>query len=98
MANNDEFEALKHKITWVLREHSVKRAGIFGSYAKGEQTKHSDVDVLIEADEDADLVDIIGIKLSLEKATQKKIDLVEYSTIRPELKESILSGEIPLNL
>ena len=38
---------IKKKIEKPLRDAGVVRAGIFGSYARGEQTKNSDIDILI---------------------------------------------------
>lgn len=93
-----EIEHIKQKILPILRKHNVTKAGIFGSYARGEQKKKSDIDLLIEIDPNLDLFDIIRLKLILEKEVNKKVDLVEYSCIRPELKERILGDEIPLEL
>ncbi len=41
----------KKKIVLVLKKHNIKRAGIFGSYARGEAKKSSDMDSLIEFNE-----------------------------------------------
>ena len=43
-----EFESIKQKILPILKSYRVTKAGIFGSYARGEQNKKSDVDILIE--------------------------------------------------
>ena len=58
--------------------------------------KRSDVDILVELDSRLSLYDVIGIKLELEKKLKKKVDLVEYETIRPELKETILNEEVSI--
>lgn len=44
----NKIESIKKKIVPILKKHGVVRAGIFGSYARGEQNKNSDVDILIE--------------------------------------------------
>src|SRR3989344_6115401 len=41
-------ENIKKKIIGVLRKNNIKKAGIFGSYARGEGQRGSDVDILIE--------------------------------------------------
>ena len=46
MVKNKEIEEIKMKIIPVLKEYRVTRAGIFGSYARGEQKKDSDIDIL----------------------------------------------------
>ena len=89
-----EIEKLKPKIVNILKEQKVMRAGIFGSYARGEQKKDSDIDILIEIDDSLSLLDFIGIKLALETALKRKIDLVEYKAIKPQIKNKILKEEM----
>ncbi|MCK5624245.1 nucleotidyltransferase domain-containing protein [Candidatus Pacearchaeota archaeon] len=78
----------------ILIKNNVIKAGIFGSYVRGEQKKNSDVDLLVELEKDIDLLDVIRIKIELEKVLKKKVDLVEYETIRSELKNPILKEEV----
>jgi len=92
----ENLEEIQKKIINILKDYNVKKAGIFGSFVRGEQKRNSDVDVLVELDEKLDLFDVIQIKLDLEKAIRKKVDLVEYNLIRPELKDIILNEEVVL--
>jgi UTP:GlnB (protein PII) uridylyltransferase len=46
---------IRARLIAVLRQHGVRRAGVFGSFARGEQTSASDVDLLIEPDAEATL-------------------------------------------
>jgi uncharacterized protein len=96
MKKNKEIEKIKKKIIPVLKEYQVTKAGIFGSYARGEQKKDSDIDILIKIHNDASLLTVIGLKMDLEKIIKRKVDLVEYETIRKELKEQILNDEIKI--
>lgn len=89
-------QEIKEKILPVLKEHKVTKAGIFGSYARGEEKKGSDVDILIEIHESVSIYGLIELKILLEKRLKKKVDLVEYSLIRKELKSRILNDEIPI--
>ena len=91
-----ELEDIKKKIVPILKKNNVKKAGIFGSYARGEQKKNSDVDILVEVEKEADLIDIIRLKNTLEKAVKRKIDLVEYNCIRQEIRQNILREEMPI--
>lgn len=93
---NQELESIKQKILPILKSYKVKKAGIFGSYARGEQKKKSDVDILIELGEELSLFGFIDFKNTLEKAIKKKIDLVEYGLIREEIRNQVLNDEIPL--
>ncbi len=93
---NKETENLITKILPVLRVHNTLKAGLFGSYARGEFRQDSDVDILISLQKEKSLFDFIKIKLDLEDVLNKKVDLVEYNTIKPALKDSILNSEIKI--
>ena len=80
----------------VLRRHGITRAGIFGSVARGDATTESDVDILIELDVQASLLDFVGIKLELEDVLGRRVDLVQYAAIKPALRDRILREEVPL--
>ncbi|MBU3912559.1 MAG: nucleotidyltransferase family protein [Nanoarchaeota archaeon] len=94
MNKNEEIEAIKLKIMPILKEYKVTKAGIFGSYARGEQKKKSDVDILIKIGDDAGFLTLAGLKLDLQKVINKKVDLVEYENIRKEIRDNILNDEI----
>ena len=96
MEKNKEIEEIKQKIIPILKKYKVTKAGIFGSYSKGKQKKNSDIDILIKIHDDAGLFTLIDLKLDLQKIIKKRVDLVEYETIRKELKEQILNEEIKI--
>lgn len=87
-------EGIKRKVLPILQRYGVKKAGLFGSCVRGELREESDIDILVEIEKDISLLDFVGIKLELEETLGKKIDLVEYSTIKPLLKESILKEQV----
>ena len=87
---------IKKKAAPVLRKNDVVKAGIFGSYARGEAKKRSDIDILIKIEGKKSLLDIVGIQLALQEKLKKKVDLVEYQEIYPALKKQILSEEVKI--
>ena len=88
---------IKKKIEKPLRDAGVVRAGIFGSYARGEQTKNSDIDILIEVKgRKFSLLDLVGLENKIHKILKKKIDLLPYGAINKYLKEKILSEEVQI--
>ena len=89
-------DEIKNKIIPILKKYGVKRAGIFGSVVRGEETEESDIDVLVEIEIRMSLLDFAGLKLELEEALGKRVDLGEYSTIKPIIKEQILSEEVAI--
>jgi len=86
-------EHIKRKILPILQRYGVKKIGLFGSCVRGEMTPDSDIDILVDIEKDISLLDFVGLKLELEEALNRKVDLVEYSTIKPLLRESILSQQ-----
>jgi predicted nucleotidyltransferase len=90
-----EIDKIKSKINPILKSNKVTKAGIFGSYSRGEQRKDSDVDIVVEInDKNMSLIGFIGLNLALEEILGKKVDLVEYGAIKPLIKERILNEEI----
>jgi predicted nucleotidyltransferase len=87
-------EEIKSKIVPILKQHGIKKAAIFGSFVKEEVKSSSDVDVLVEIKNDMSLLDFVGMKLELEEAINRKVDLVEYDTIKPIIKERILAEQV----
>ncbi len=85
---------IRSRLAPILRKHSIRRAGIFGSAARGSVRKDSDIDVLVKIEKNISLFDFVGIQLEMEKALGKKVDLVEYGTIKPALKQRILAEEV----
>jgi len=61
---------------------------------EGGMREDSDIDILVQIEKDISLLDFVGIKLEIEEALERKIDLVEYSTIKPLLKERILKEQV----
>ena len=89
-----QLELIKRKAIPVLQKYHVKKAGIFGSYARGKQKRNSDVDFLIEInDQKMSLLGFIHIKHELENVLGKKVDLVEYKLLRSEIREKVAAEE-----
>ena len=89
-------DQIKERVLPILKEVGVTRSSIFGSYAAGENVKDSDIDILIEPPESMTLFSFAGLKLELEEALGRKVDLVEYSAIKPRIKKQLLSNQIPI--
>jgi len=91
-----KIDEIKRKILPILKRYNVKRAGIFGSIARGEENEESDIDILVEIEGRMSLLDFAGLKIELEEALGKRVDLGEYSTIKPIIKKQILSEEVSI--
>lgn len=93
MKTLDEIKAvLKDHEEEVRQKYKVSEIGIFGSVARGEQRKRSDIDILVEFKEEdiPDLFKFIEFERYLKRLLKKKVDLVRKGGIRPELKDIVL--------
>lgn len=90
MANEYNLEQRLKLVKPILKEkYKVNKIGYFGSYARGEQTEQSDIDILVEFSEPVGL-EFIELKDYLEEVLDKKVDLVTENALKPQLKDSIL--------
>jgi predicted nucleotidyltransferase len=89
-------KVLLKKIKTVLKKHGIKRAAVFGSYARGQERKTSDIDLLVEMDDEKSLFDFIRLQLNLEKALKRKVDLAEFGYLHPFIKDSVDKELVPV--
>ena len=89
-----KIQSLKLKLLKLLDKKDIARAGIFGSYARGEQKKNSDIDILIQFKGRKSLFDLSKLELELEKKLGRKVDLITYNSIHPLIKNQILGEEV----
>ena len=73
-----------------FKTQPVQKAWIFGSYARGEETADSDVDILVEYDKNAriSLLTISHMMGELERTTGRHVDLIEEGCLLPFAVES----------
>jgi uncharacterized protein len=71
------------------QKFKIRRIGLFGSYARQEQRPDSDIDLLVDFSEDADLFDLIELKYFLEDRLHHRVDIVPEHSLRDELKASV---------
>ena len=74
------------------KRYKVAQIGVFGSYARGDQKKRSDIDILVEFERGHKTFDnYMELKFFLEELLHLKVDMVLRNAIRKEIKEHILS-------
>jgi hypothetical protein len=84
---------IKKKILPILKRQGVLKAAVFGSFARGEETKKSDIDFLMKIARNKTLFDIIKLKLELEEKLGRNVDIVEYDAIHPLIKKVVLKEQ-----
>lgn len=73
-----------------LSQLGSRHLAIFGSTAKNEATKTSDIDILVDFDTKKDLFEFIDLKFYLEDLLNCDVDLVSKKALHPALKKRIL--------
>lgn len=96
MKTANQIDNVKEKILPVLAKYQVEKASIFGSFAQGRVREDSDLDILVQLNDQLSLFDFIGLKNDLEDTVGRKVDLVEFDTIKELLKEKILAEQVPI--
>jgi len=91
-------QSLKEILPELQTRYGVKSLGIFGSYVHGQQKKGSDLDLLVEFNEQAPvtLVGFVALERELGKLVGRKVDLVERDTLKPVIGKRILEEIIPV--
>jgi predicted nucleotidyltransferase len=76
----------------LCRRYRVRELSLFGSAARGEMRRDSDIDMLVEFLPDAsiDLVDYAGLMLDLSHLLGRKVDLVSKNGLKPLIRTSVL--------
>jgi len=84
-------QAMNKAIADYFRTQPVVKAWLFGSFARGEETPVSDVDILVQFDENArvSLMKHAAMICDLEKILDRSVDIIPEKTLRPQIRESI---------
>jgi len=91
-------EQIKLMKPYLKSSFYVKTIEVFGSYVRNEQTKKSDVDVLVTFFEpnDIDLFKFIELRLFLKDKLGIDVDLVEKKNLKPIIRENVLKEAVTL--
>ncbi len=93
--NRDIKVILQEHKNYLVEKFGVIEIAIFGSYARGEQMKDSDVDLIVDFKEGYKTFDnYMNLKFYLEELFGKKVDLVIKSAINPRIKPFIIEEAI----
>lgn len=80
----------------VCKANDVAFLGVFGSYARGEETPESDVDLLVRFAKGKSLLELVRIERELSEQIGRRVDLVTEPSLSPYLRERILKEVKPL--
>ncbi|MFH1028320.1 MAG: nucleotidyltransferase family protein [Pseudomonadota bacterium] len=90
--------SLSEQLPELQSRYGVKSLGIFGSYVHGQQHKRSDIDLLVEFDDQVTvtLVSFVALERELGKLLGRRVDLVERNALKPVIGRRILEEVISI--
>ncbi len=93
MTKSDVLNYLSKNFQEFHNKYNVEKIGLFGSYARDEETQDSDVDIFVQMH--PKLLDMIAIKQLIEEDLHLKVDIVRLrDKMNPYLKKRILRDGI----
>ena len=84
------------KLTAAARARGVSGLRVFGSVARGEATRTSDIDLLVDLESGRTLVDLIGFKHDAERILGRSVDVTTRSMLKPRVRRRALRDARPL--
>lgn len=80
----------------LFQKFKIREIWAFGSVMREEQHENSDIDILVDFNDEADLFDLIGLGLFLEDKLGAKVDVVTKRSLRNEIRENVLKEIVPV--
>jgi len=84
-------KGVEEKLAEICRKSDIVFMAVFGSFARGEQNRRSDIDIAIEFDRNSEksLLDLVRIENELRKIFRRKVDLVVLKSLSPYIIEDV---------
>lgn len=80
----------KNKLIEVCRKNDVAKIGVFGSMARGEDSKQSDIDLLVDFSKRKSLLALVRLERELSEELRRKVQLLTEAAISPYLRDRIM--------
>lgn len=98
MSSKLEPQIFRHRdeILNLAAKHGIKNLRVFGSFARGEATENSDLDLLVELEPERSLLDRIGFLQDVEDLLGRKVDVVNERALHWYIRDRVLNEAIPL--
>jgi predicted nucleotidyltransferase len=74
----------------ICRQNDVSMIGVFGSMARGESKKQSDIDLIVRFSKRKSLLAMVRLERELSEALSRKVDLLTETAISPYMRERVL--------
>jgi predicted nucleotidyltransferase len=78
----------------ILERYGVKKAGVFGSFVRGEASPESDLDLVVEMPPGSSLLELVGLQQEISDLLGIEVDAGTYQALHPQLRDRILAEEV----
>ena len=85
----EDIRRLRPQIMELAHQYRARSVSVFGSCVRGEMRADSDIDFLVDFEEEYTLLDIAGMMNGLEDLLGRKMDVIDRPSLRQELQESV---------
>ena len=96
MSIRELLQSKREKILQIAARHGARKVRVFGSVARGEARRGSDIDFLVEMDEGRSLLDHAALILDLERLLRRPVDVASERGLRPPVRKEVLKDAIAL--
>lgn len=96
MTTLDLLKSRREEILALARKYGVTDVRVFGSVARGDEKKGSDIDFLIDMERDRSLFDLIGFQQDMEEIFKRKCDVVSRNGLHWFIRDRILNEARPV--
>lgn len=76
----------REEILRIAAQHGARNVRVFGSVARGDDRADSDVDLLVEMEDNRSLLDLVGLEQDLEDLLRRDVDVLTDASIHPDLR------------
>jgi uncharacterized protein len=89
-------EEKREDILRIASEHGAREVRVFGSVARGEADRESDIDFLVELETGRSLLDLGGLQMELESLLDRRVDVVTVRGLKARTRERMLRKAVPV--
>jgi predicted nucleotidyltransferase len=86
----------RRRLREITHQHGAEAVRLFGSFARGQQSSTSDIDLLVRLGAGRGLLDLVAIKQDVEEALGLAVDVVTEDSLSPYIREAVLREATPL--
>lgn len=81
---------LEKDLPYLKKVFHVEKIGLFGSYARGEQTEQSDLDLMVEFEKTPDFLELSDLEEHLSDLVGFKVEIVTPGGLKNRIKHNIM--------